>query len=354
METIKNYLENIFSNIPENSDTLRAKEELLSMMEDKYNELKSEGKTENEAIGIVISEFGNIDEILENLEFSSKEKVDESTFSYTYDEEPIKMISLNTTKEIIKEQITIAKKIALGVFLCICSPVLLIFLSGAAEKYSLAMKVAAGVGLVILFLMVALAISLFITYGLKMEKIEKFKNQPVVLDYITKEFVKKEIDNFKISFGKRIAFAVTLCIISVIPIIITGTISDNIFAQCASVSLLLIMVAFAVYIFIVTGMTDSIYKMLLEKESNSTTQPNYNQYNSDDYNYNYSYHGHHYESPLTKSIASIYWPVMTIIYLFWSFVYGSWGTSWIIWPIAGILFGIISNICKAFESKKKI
>jgi len=32
-------------------------------MEDKYNELKNSGKTENEAIGIVISEFGCVENI---------------------------------------------------------------------------------------------------------------------------------------------------------------------------------------------------------------------------------------------------------------------------------------------------
>ncbi|MGL5615252.1 MAG: permease prefix domain 1-containing protein [Sarcina sp.] len=349
MNTIKNYLENIFSNIPETLETLRAKEELLSMMEDKYNELKLEGKTENEAIGIVISEFGNIDEILESLDTSVKEPIEESTFSYTYDEEPIKTISLNNAKEIIKEQLDISKNIALGVFLCICSPILLIFLTGAAEEYSSYGNTAAAIGLVVLFLMIAIAILLFIIYGLKMEKIENFKKEPIILDYMTKEFIKKESENFKISFGKRIAFGVTLCIVSVIPIIITGTLFDNIFAQCASVSLLLIMVAFAVHIFIVTGMTDSTYKMFLEKESDSTPHGHYKEYNSEDYNYS-----HHYESPLTRNIASIYWPVITIIYLFWSFVYGSWGTSWIIWPIAGLLFGVISNICRNFETKKKI
>lgn len=34
---------------------------------EKYNELKNDGKSENEAIGIVISEFGNIEELIEEL-----------------------------------------------------------------------------------------------------------------------------------------------------------------------------------------------------------------------------------------------------------------------------------------------
>ena len=37
------------------------------MMEDKYTELKNEGKSENEAVGTVIAEFGNLDELAEDL-----------------------------------------------------------------------------------------------------------------------------------------------------------------------------------------------------------------------------------------------------------------------------------------------
>ena len=61
METIKNYLENMFSHLPNTPEVQKAKYELYQMMEDKYNELISDGKSDNEAIGIVISEFGNLD-----------------------------------------------------------------------------------------------------------------------------------------------------------------------------------------------------------------------------------------------------------------------------------------------------
>lgn len=67
MNTIRNYLDNMFLGLPDTEDVRRAKKELLAMMEDKYNELKNNGKTENEAIGIVISEFGNLDELADAL-----------------------------------------------------------------------------------------------------------------------------------------------------------------------------------------------------------------------------------------------------------------------------------------------
>ena len=67
METIKNYLESMFADLPNTAAVLKAKQELYSMMEDKYTELKEEGMADNEAIGIVISEFGNLDELAETL-----------------------------------------------------------------------------------------------------------------------------------------------------------------------------------------------------------------------------------------------------------------------------------------------
>ena len=67
MEVIRSYLETMFANLPNTSEVLRAKNELWQMMEDKYNELVADGKSDNEAVGTVIAEFGNLDEISEDL-----------------------------------------------------------------------------------------------------------------------------------------------------------------------------------------------------------------------------------------------------------------------------------------------
>ena len=55
METIRNYLETMFANLPDNPEVRRAKNELWQMMEDKYEELTGNGTSENEAVGRVIS-----------------------------------------------------------------------------------------------------------------------------------------------------------------------------------------------------------------------------------------------------------------------------------------------------------
>ena len=71
MEAIREYLSNLFLNLPETPQVLRAKAELMEMMEDKYEELIGEGMSEKEAVGTVISEFGNLEELAEELGIGS-------------------------------------------------------------------------------------------------------------------------------------------------------------------------------------------------------------------------------------------------------------------------------------------
>lgn len=67
MNVINEYLDNMFKTLLDTPEVRRARIELAQMMEDKYTELIDEGKTENEAVGIVISEFGNLSELSDIL-----------------------------------------------------------------------------------------------------------------------------------------------------------------------------------------------------------------------------------------------------------------------------------------------
>ena len=83
MDAIKNYLETMFLNLPNTPEVQKAKYELGQMMEDKYRELIADGKTENEAIGTVIAEFGNLDELAEDYVCSIM--IYKEAFSHEYD-----------------------------------------------------------------------------------------------------------------------------------------------------------------------------------------------------------------------------------------------------------------------------
>ena len=110
MDTIKTYLDNMFLNLPKTDEINSLKNDLLNNMEDKYNELKAQGKTENEAIGIVISEFGNIDELINEMGI----KIDEP-------DENSRILSMEEVRDYLNVKKVTGKNIAIGVLLCILS-----------------------------------------------------------------------------------------------------------------------------------------------------------------------------------------------------------------------------------------
>ena len=67
MKIIEEFIDSLFSGVVETSETKQLKADLLANAEDRYEDLLSQGKSENEAIGTIISEFGTIDELMEEL-----------------------------------------------------------------------------------------------------------------------------------------------------------------------------------------------------------------------------------------------------------------------------------------------
>ena len=129
METIFNYLENMFLQLPKTPEVLRAKQELGNMMEDKFQELIAEGRKENEAVGIVISEFGNLEELAEELGISqvvNHQNVERDTSRYVDREEAEAFIEMSRRTSIW---------VSFGVMLCILSPCALIYI-GTLQDYS--------------------------------------------------------------------------------------------------------------------------------------------------------------------------------------------------------------------------
>ena len=47
---------------------------------------------------------------------------------------------------------------------------------------------------------------------------------------------------------------------------------------------------------------------------------------------------------IMNKYATLYWLIAVLLYPGYSFITNDWKRSWIIWPIAGILYGIIEKI----------
>lgn len=324
METILSYLDTMFQNVAMTPEVKKAKQELAQMMEDKYNELIADGKNKNEAVGTVISEFGNLDDLAEKLGISNMVSMADNGVMF---------VSREQVDEYLDVSIRSASKIAIGVFLCIISPIMLIVLSGLADaKVLFTENVAAAIGLPILFLLVAIAVALFILNGMKMDQYKFLSKEFFELDESTIQFIMQEQKNFQPEFAIRITVGVILCILSVVPILVTSTLfEDKTVLGCSAIAFLLIVVACAVVLFINAGIRHSTYQILLQEGEYSKREK---------------------EGTLTGTVSSIYWPVIVCIFLAYSFVTNRWDISWIIWPVAGCLFAVIAVICNVIEKSR--
>ena len=181
MQAIRNYLETMFMNLPNTPEVLRAKEELWQMMEDKYTELKNEGKSENEAVGTVISEFGNLDELAEELGIHQFMELPEVVA-----EQPRRTITMEDTKQFLHDKARQAFQEAFGVLLCIVSPVGII-ISEAVHINEL-------IGVLALFLCIAVAVGMFVFSGISIKKWDFLKQEPCSLDFETTNYVHEKKD----------------------------------------------------------------------------------------------------------------------------------------------------------------
>lgn len=316
MDTIKTYLNNMFQAFPDTPEVRRAREELLQMMEDKYTELKAEGKTENEAVGIVISEFGNIDELIEDFGLQNVVKDNKETETYTG-----KWMNTEEAKSCLKAFQKRALMIAFGVMLCILSPVSTIVCDGLQRGNT--NTPLEGIGVCIMFCFIALAVILFI---LSSGVTREWTQESCRPDTQAKEYLRKEKKKKSGLYQIILSIGIACCILSVLPPIIVDSLNLGNFWDELSGGMFLSVIAFSVFLIVYSACMRENYQHLLHgtKVGKIDKEEPYE-----------------FSDPRSKTISSIYWNTVTCIYLCWSFLSFDWHITWIIWPVASIFFGIL-------------
>jgi signal peptidase II len=59
------------------------------------------------------------------------------------------------------------------------------------------------------------------------------------------------------------------------------------------------------------------------------------------------------KSSLQETVGGVYWCAVTAGYLLWSFLSFDWHITWVVWPVAAVLFGAIEALLLYFENRKQ-
>lgn len=317
MNTLVDYLDNLFATLPKTKQLEDIRADMLANMEDKYNELKKIGKSENEAIGIVISEFGNIDELLNELDIQLEQK--ETHFPLLLEEE---------AEDFLKTSKKASMLTGLGVTLCMLGAALLILFFQLPNFSELA---ATTIGVTTLLVLVAIAVGLFIYGGMLKDKYKTIeKKGEFSLSFNMRKMLENKAKAYQPTYALSVIFGVILCILSPVSLFIAMAISEE--AVTYGVVALLCILAIAINIFIYYGGIKDSYNKLLKLEEYSERQKE--------------------EDKVVGAVAAIVWPLAVCIFLITGLVYQQWHINWIIFPITGLLFGMFSSAYHILKTKE--
>jgi hypothetical protein len=321
METIRNYLETMFANMPNTPEVKKAKAELLSMMEDKFNEMIADGVNENQAVGTVIAEFGNLDELAADLGLTKEVEA-------THEREESKPRHFLRMEE-VEDYLNVAKGngllIGIGVLLCITSvtwPILFEFL--------LRGQLGDGLGVTGMFISIAIAVALFVFAGIRGKDWEFLDKELCQIDMATADMVKSKKRAFKVPHAVIISVAIMLFILW-IP---TAAIDVEIVSNC-----LFYFIGVGVFMIIYASTVMGSYEKVLKLNDSKTISGSYGKDKGDIV----------YINKFAEGVMEVYWPTITCLYLIISFVTMDWHITWVIWPIAAIAHRLLEVVLAAEE-----
>ena len=243
-------------------------------------------------------------------------------------EETVREVSMEEANAFLEHNEKAASSISTGVMMCILSPVILILMGGLAEAEKLSMNetIAEMAGTMILLVIIAAAVGIFLMTGMRGKQYEYLENLDIDTAYGVSGMAKERRAQYADKHSRLLIVGIMLCIIAAIPMLMLSmsNYSNNTdVLPIIGVDAMLITIAVGVKMIVLTCIRHDGYDKLLEEGDYTRLNKKAGKYDG------------------------IYWGIALAVYLGWSFVTNRWESTWIVWPIAGVLFVVYREIAKA-------
>lgn len=251
---------------------------------------------------------------------------------------PLRRVTMQQASDYLALRRAAAPRMAIATFLCVVSPVPLLALSAMTgfSQFRVTEHVAAGIGLSVLMVLVAVAVTLFLSCGAKVKEYEFLEKEPFETEYGVSGMVKERRKAFAPTCTRLNIVGTLLCILSVIPLFVAVCMDTIDVFYVGAVCLLLVVAGFGCMAFVYGGTIQSATEKLLEDGEYTRLSKA--------------------RSPIIGAVSGGYWLVVVAVFLYYT--YGPKGNgngqhSWFIWAIAGVLFGAIMLVLKTVKRSGK-
>ena len=244
-------------------------------------------------------------------------------------EEALPTVSLEQANELMALTRRYAPRNALAVALLVLSPVCLILLAGLSEygKVAISEEAAGGLGMIALLVLAAAGVVWLILNSMRFSGYAFLEKQAFTLQYGVRGIVEKRRDEYAPAYRVTMAAGTGLCILGVVPLMAAVALEAGDLIYVFATGALLALVAVGVYCFVRGGSVQECFEKLLQEGDYTPSQK---------------------ALRLRMEFFPVaYWCVATAVYLGISFYNDNWNRSWIVWPVAGVLFAACYAIVKA-------
>lgn len=260
-----------------------------------------------------------------STDFLLKDEIETAEHLEEHDND-LTQISLEQAIEYVNTKKAKAILTAKGVAFFVCSAVPLFFLLALANNNSIALNKNTAVvfGIIAIFILIAAGVRLVIQtnqYERAIAPIEKGKFE---LMYGVHSAFSEKIDALTPKYNGKVSLAVTLFITSSIPLLLVIMLIGRTDLTLLMLAALLFIVTLGLWVIIPASSEYEAYKHVLNEgdKNRELTQSERN----------------------ALKLAPFYWPLVVAIFLAWSLWTMNWGVTWIIWPVAAVLFAALVGL----------
>ncbi|MBR5682436.1 MAG: helix-turn-helix transcriptional regulator [Ruminococcus sp.] len=236
-------------------------------------------------------------------------------------EPPLRKVSMEEANTFLEVNEKRSLRTPIGVVLCICCCLPIILLD-IFEPFIGAPGI---IGVPLMFIMVAIAVGLFITSGKQIKRYEYLEKEGIDTEYGVSGMVNEKKAKFETKHTLFLITGVILFIVSFIPLIVfTEVFPESSFCEALSLMIMFGAIAVGVGLIVHVSIKMGGYKRLLEEDDFSRQKKE--------------------RTNKTSGPVSLYWCIIVAVYLAYSFITNDWGRSWIIWPVAAVLTPVVMAI----------
>ena len=263
---------------------------------------------------------------IEDVEYIQEDENTENT--------ALRKVTMEEANDYLNAVDKLRYRYSFGVSCMILSPVTLILFGGLSDAGIIPENSVALVGLVAMFLLVSLGIFLFLTAGFKSQKYNYLNSGAIDTEYGVSGLVKEKQKQYTNTYHTLLTISILMLVVSPVPLIVFGTLNNDIMC-IASVALMITIAAIAVCMIVTTSMKFGSYKKLLREGEYSKASIQASKV-----------------GPIARAIIGSYWMIWVAIFLLISFLTNNWQKTWIIWPVAGVLYPVIVSIVRGISRNR--